>query len=1057
MSCASPLGAVAAPPREVRKTVTVVFTDVADSTPLGERLDPEALRAVMGRYFDRMKAVVERHGGSVEKFIGDAIMAVFGIPTLHEDDALRAVRAAAEMREALAELNQELERDRGVTIQVRSGVNTGEVVAGAAGGERTLATGDAVNTAARLQQAAAPDEIILGPSTHRLVRDAVRVEPVAPLELKGKAEPVRAMRLLEVVPGAEAVPRHLDSPMVGRERERELLRLAFEGAAENRVCHLTTVLGSAGVGKSRLVEEFLAPLDTAITVLRGRCLPYGDGITFWPVREIVRQASGIGEEEGAEDARTRLRALCRGIEGEELVFDRVAQVLGLGGQSGPSEETFWAIRRLLETLARARPVVVVFDDIHWAEPTFLDFIEHLTDWTRDAALLVVCLSRRELLEIRPAWGGGKANATAIQLEPLTAEQSAELMENLLGRARLAAEARHRVVEAAEGNPLFVEQMLSMLIDDQLLRREDGHWVATTDLRDVAVPPSIQALIAARLDRLAGEERSVVERASVVGRIFYRGAVAELLPDLERQAVGTHLMTLVRRELILPQPSQFGDETYRFRHILIRDAAYDSMPKELRANLHQRFADWLESQAGERLPEYEEVLGYHLEQAYRYRAELGPTDEAARKVAVRAGEFLGSAGMRAASRGDARGSVNLLTRATEILPRGHRRRVRLLPELAMAFRESADLGRAGEAIGEALELAGRSGDRVAELMARLANGTYRLSTDPSFSMGEALAEGQEVLGAAETLDDSGLLLKAQENVAWLLFWTGHSQEAAELADRAIGAAHQSGIPPGQTVDLYAALGSASMWGSVPVERAIERWEAISSEASGSLEGLAHGVLGTVYAMRGDADRAWEETERGEEALVEFGMTMYLMSAHNVALVGLLTGEHENVAARMRKSVEALSEAGETGFLSTSAAFLAEALYRLDRHQEAEEAARLSEANAAEDDVASQIEWRVTRSKILAASGRVAEAELLAREAVAIADRTDHLNERGDSHLALATVLRAANRTEEAAEEARRALSEYRAKGNEAAGRWARELLRGVGEGRRPYNRGAPHSP
>jgi tetratricopeptide (TPR) repeat protein len=613
------------------------------------------------------------------------------------------------------------------------------------------------------------------------------------------------------------------------------------------------------------------------------------------------------------------------------------------------------------------------------------------------------------------------------------------------------------VEAAEGNPLFVEQMLSMLIDDEVLRRENGQWVAPADLTDLAVPPSIQALIAARLDRLAGEERAVMERASVMGRVFYRGAVAELSPQVARSAVGTHLMTLVRRELIRPQASQFGDETYRFRHLLIRDAAYDSMPKELRADLHERFAGWLESRAGERLQEYEEVLGYHLEQAYRYRSELGPTDGAAGKLAIRAAEFLGNAGLRAVARGDARGSVHLLNRATSLLPREHPRRIRLLPELAMALNDSAELEPAGEAIEEALELAGPQADRLTELMARLARLAHRLSTDPTFSMAEALAEGQEVLGEARDLDDARLLLKAQETVGWLLFWVGRSQEAQELLEPAIAEARDRGTPPGQLVDLYSALGACAMWGSVPVDGAIRQWEDMSSEASGSLEGLVHGLLGTLYAMRGDGDRARDETARGERALTEFGMNMFLLSAHNVALVGLLGGDHEAVATRMRQSVEALREIGETGFLSTSAAFLAEALYHLGRYQEAEEAARVSEANAAEDDVASQITWRMTLSKTLAASGRVTQAESVAREAVAIAERTDHLNERGDSRLALATVLRATGRTGEAAEEARRALAEYEGKGNEVGASWARDLLRGLGEHPGPYNRGASNSP
>jgi class 3 adenylate cyclase len=642
MACGAPLAAEAAR-QDVRKTVTVLFSDVVGSTPLGERLDPETLRRLMSRYFDRMKAVVERHGGTVEKFIGDAVMAVFGIPAVHEDDALRAVRAASEMREALADLNRELERDHGVTVEARTGINTGQVVAGDPSRGQTLATGDAINTAARLQQAAAPGEILLGAPAFRLVRDGVKVDTMEPLELKGKEGAVEAFRLRDVLPEAEAITRRLDSPMVGRDRERQVLRLAFDRAVEEKTCHLVTVLGAAGVGKSRLIEEFLGSLSDDVTVLRGRCVPYGEGITFWPVAEVVRSAGGIGEEEPAEDARAKLRALCEGEEDAEVVFERVAQVLGLTADSAVPEETFWAIRKLLESLARRSPLVVVFDDIHWAEPRFLDLMEHLADFSRDAPLLLVCLSRQELLDHRPGWGGGKVNATSMLLEPLNEAECDLLMENILGRARLSEEARDRIVEAAEGNPLFVEEMLSMLIDEGLLVRQNGDWVPTSDLSTVTVPPTIQALLAARLEQLEGEERAVIQRASVVGRVFYRGAVAELSPEPTRQAVGAHLATLVRRELIRPHATEFSDETYRFRHILIRDAAYEAMPKETRAELHERFAGWLEAKAGERLREYEEFLGYHLEQAHRYRAELGPLDEHGRALGVRARATPGSGG------------------------------------------------------------------------------------------------------------------------------------------------------------------------------------------------------------------------------------------------------------------------------------------------------------------------------------------------------------------------------------------------------------------------------
>ena len=477
--CGKPLEA-AAPAREVRKTVTIVFCDVTGSTSLGEQLDPESLRHVMARYFEAMRSAIERHGGTVEKFIGDAVMAVFGVPVVHEDDALRAARAAIDMREALGALNEELERDYGTRLEARIGVNTGEVVTGT---EERLATGDAVNVAARLEQAAAPGEVLLGPETMALLRSSVNAEELDPLELKGKAEGVRAYRLVSVDAGEMA--RRLDAPLVGRGRELRLLADAWERAMSERTCVLFTLLGAAGVGKSRLTEEFLAALDA--TVVRGRCLSYGEGITYWPVTEIVIQLGNRGHDAGGPLA---------GLVGE--------------GTPTSSEEIALAFRRLLEDAAGEQPLLVLFDDIHWGEPALFDLIEHAATMSRGAPILMLCLGRPELLDRRPAWGGGLLNATTALLEPLSAEETEELIAALGSSFDQGLAARIR--DAAGGNPLFVEEMAAMVA-------EGGS--------DVAVPPTVQALLAARLDQLDGEERSVLERGAVEGQVFHRGAVHAL--------------------------------------------------------------------------------------------------------------------------------------------------------------------------------------------------------------------------------------------------------------------------------------------------------------------------------------------------------------------------------------------------------------------------------------------------------------------------------------------------------------------------------------------------
>ena len=520
-NCATPLTETERT-SEVRNVVTIVFADVTGSTALGERLDPEALRRVMGRYFDEMAAVIERHGGTVEKFIGDAVMAVFGIPQLHEDDALRAVRAADGMRAALERLNLDLERDHGVGLAARIGVNTGEVVAGDPSGGQRLVTGDAVNVAARLEQAAAPGEILLGESTHRLVKDAVEVTPVEPLDLKGKADPVRASRLDVVLEDTAGHARHLDSALVGRQKELQMLDHALDRVVTERTSHLFTLLGPAGVGKSRLVWEFVAGPGTEATVLRGRCLSYGEGITYFPLVEVVQEAAGIERTDDLATVRSKLATLAEGAEDRDRIVSLVAGLLSWG-EPVAAEDGQWGVRKLLEHLAHERPLVCVFDDIHWAEPNFLELIEHLADWTRDAPLLLLCIARPELLELRQDWGGGKMNASTILLEPLAGDEVSHLVDNLLGRADIPAIARARILEAAEGNPLFVEEMLGMLIDDGLLRFEDGAWQAVEDLAHVTVPPTIQLLLAARLDRLDAQERAVIERGSVEGKVFHEGA------------------------------------------------------------------------------------------------------------------------------------------------------------------------------------------------------------------------------------------------------------------------------------------------------------------------------------------------------------------------------------------------------------------------------------------------------------------------------------------------------------------------------------------------------
>jgi len=1024
---------------EVRKTVTVLFADVTGSTSLGERLDPEAIRGVMTRYFDETRAAVEAHGGTVEKFIGDAVMAVFGVPTVHEDDALRALRAAAQMREALAALNADLERDWGARIAIRTGVNTGEVVAGDPSSGQTFVTGDAVNVAARLEQSAEPGEILIGEETHRLVRDAVRVEPVEPLELKGKAERVPAWRLLEVTPGAPTFARRLDSPLVGRDEELARLRKVFEEAVAEPACRVATIVGDAGAGKSRLATELVATVGDRAQTLWGRCLPYGEGITFWPIAEVVREAAAIGETESPEQARAKVSALSAGAEDGDVVADRVAAAIGLGETgAGDLRETFWAIRRLLEELALDTPLVLVFEDVHWAEPTFLDLLRYVAGFSTDRPILLLCTARPDLRERQPDW---VTVGETVALAPLTEDESERLIENLLGRVGLSGDVRDRITDAAEGNPLYVEELLRMLIDEGHLERTNGHWTARGDLSRVSVPGTIGALLSARLDQLEAGERAVIQRASVVGRVFWWGAVTDLSPEDDRPDVGSHLQTLLRKELVRPDRSGFaGEDAFRFSHILVRDAAYDSMPKRARAELHERFASWLERKAGDRIAEFEEILGYHREQAYRYRTELGPADDAARAVGERAAQHLASAAARAMAQSDFIATANLLSRAVDLVPADHPRRLQMLVDLGFALSRS-DIVRADAVLTEAVETARAAGDRRVEARAGTTLAFVRLLLDPNISQAGSLREVEGFAAVLEEVGDDGGLADALTLIGTISFWQGKAAVSVERFERALD--HARRVQDRRaTFSALRWLALATSEGPTPAGEGVRRLDWIMEQAGGdrSVEMAVARARAVFEAMAGRFDEARAMIARGKALATEIGDQLSVAALlREGGAIELLVGDPAAAERELRAAYEIQDSLQDVGHLSSTAPDLGEALVELGRTEEALRISEYTETISIEGDVDANVRWRQLRAGALARLGRPDEAEPFALEAVRMIAATDYLDLHANALMALGEVRRLAGRTSEAAEAVREAIELYRRKENVIGERRAQALV------------------
>jgi len=913
-----------------RKVVTVLFCDVVGSTALGESVDPETLQGLLSRYFERMKGIVESHGGTVEKFIGDAVMAVFGVPVAHEDDALRACRAAVEMRDALPELG----------VAGRVGVNTGEVLTGT---EERLATGDAVNVAARLEQAAEPGEVLLGGETLALVGDAVEVGAERRLDLKGKSELVGAYPLVSV---DEAAERSHASGFVGRELELQQLADAWDRALAGPRCELVTVVGDPGVGKSRLVAEALALIDARF--VRGRCLSYGEGITYFPVVEVVKQLDALPSDAAAATA--------------------IRSLLGESDAVSGTDEIGWAFRKLLEEQA---PLVVCFDDIQWGEDTFLGLVESTVLLSTGAPLLILCMARPELLDRRPGW------PAVLRLEPLPEGEAAALVGDTV-----PDEVRKRIVRASGGNPLFLTEMAAL-----------GE--------DAEVPATLRALLVARLDQLDEPERRVLERGAVEGELFHRGTVQALGPD--ETEVTPRLAALVRRDLVRPDRAMLPrEDAYRFRHLLIRDAAYDALPKATRADLHQRFAGWLEEH-GQILVELDEILGYHLEQAALYLAELGRPDPG---LAGEASRRLATAGERARWRGDEDAAHSLLRRAVTLVeePDVH---------LEIAFAMSHVAARDAERLLE--ETARRADDRADVAGSALARG---LAAQMRLWPGEGSIDDAERLGLAAL----PLLEKEQDHAGLAQMWFALALGAYNYACRCEQVVHAAEVArsyetlAGRPHDRSDGLRSTGLlYGPRPVGEVLRALDALDSTFRVEL------ARAVVLAMNDQLDDALVVFRAASEHARELGM-----SAHPwLADIESLSGHHEAAAEQLRLWLGWYRKRGLSGSVGELLLWQARELALAGRYEEAEQ--RVAEAREHPDNTPlGQALLRQVAALVYSAHGEHADAEPLAREAVRLAFETDSPLWQGQAVCDLAEVLEAGGRREEAVAALQQALTLYERK-------------------------------
>ena len=995
--CGAALPAGATSHRKERKFATALFADLVGSTALAEREDPEIVQALVGRTFDRLAEEVARYEGLLEKFMGDAVLAVFGVPRAHEDDAERAVRCAIEMQAVLSELNRGFAAEGKPTLAMRIGLEAGEVlvdVERVSGPRDRMLTGDAVNTAARLQAAVEPGHIVVGPGVYASTKDVIEYRELESLDLKGKAEPVPAWRALRIKARTRGErPRlGLEARLIGRDEELTVLKQTLRRVESESRPALVTVIGPAGVGKTRLVaelERYVEGLPQVVYWRRGRCLAYGN-TSYSAFAEAIKAQCEIFEDDAAEVAAKKADAAVRELFGDESVSPQIRALVGAGESRGTSrEDLFEAWRRFLERLAARYPLVVVLDDLHWADDGLLDFIEHVADWAQ-GPIMFVATARPELFETRPTWGGGKRNAASIYLDPLS-EAEGEVMVGELLPGPVTPELTRMIVERSEGNPLFVEEIVRKLIDDGVLRAtEAARWEGSLPIDQVEVPRSIQGLIAARLDGLPADEKAALQDASVVGRVFWIGAVAELTGrnlDEVRGALGR----LRVKELVVPhEPSSFSDEhEFSFRHNLIRDGAYDSLPKTLRADKHAGVARWAERRAGDRAEEIAELIATHRLEALAYLDELGEAGERTTELRSSAFRWAVAAGDRAAALWQRPLAVRWFRQAED-----------LADALGLPIADRVDLARkhvdaswATDPAAETEHVVRRALERYQALEDRAGIGwAWSRLVMPLFVQGrhpEAEEAGRTAVATLEPLGDGADLADALHTLAWYLWRRGRGDEAEPLLRRVVAMSREESprIHARATHDL-----ANTLWQKNQLEEALATMEEAFQLAKqvGDHTNLlrCYNNFTTVLAGASELRRAEEVAREGLDLARRSGAVAFSgWLAGTAGDILQQVGRLEEAEELQRESIEHAERAGDVPLRGMRLMALAGVLQARGRLDEAEalydQAVPILEANP-EPQSGFFVPWyegirALLQGDLEAAAGRLAEVVEMLRAA------------------------------------------------------------------------------